>query len=187
MRGPSEKQFPISLRAAGVGLRPVIDHIAFRTLHVDKRAEEFIRYGYQHTETIEYGNWFARVYRRPGFPTLFIDQPYPKPRGEGSVIGEWVDRFGDHFPHHIAVLVEDIDAAVERMKEWEVGFAEPIKGHHGGPLRQVFTAAQLRDKIPYTVLELVERHFGFAGFAARQSHDLMESTRRHEELLSEAA
>src|SRR2546422_4859460 len=104
------------LRDAGVGLRPLIDHLTFRTHNIDRRAEEFVRYGYEHTETLEYGNWFAKVYRHDGYPTLFIDQAFPKPRGEGSVIPAWVDKFGDQHLHHVAVQVDDIEQAIHALK-----------------------------------------------------------------------
>src|SRR5207245_2916168 len=54
------------LRKAGIGIRPIIDHLTFRTHNIDRRAEEFVWFGFEHTETIEYNNWFAKVYRREG-------------------------------------------------------------------------------------------------------------------------
>jgi catechol 2,3-dioxygenase-like lactoylglutathione lyase family enzyme len=164
------------LRAAGVGLRPVTDHLTFRTHNVDRRAEEFVRHGYEFDETLEYGNWFAKVYRRDGYPTLFIDQAFPKPRGEGSIIPGWVDRFGDRHLHHLAVLVDDIEKAIRAMEQLGIEFAGQIVGRHGGALRQVFTKPELRDGEPFTVLELAERHYGFKGFSPPQAQALMESS-----------
>ncbi len=49
-------------------------------------------------------------------------------------------------------------------------------GERGGPLRQIFTAPEVRDGESFSVLELAERHFGFAGFAPPQANSLMQST-----------
>ncbi len=164
------------LRAAGVGLRPVVDHLTFRTHNIDRRAEEFVRYGYEHNETLEYGDWFAKVYRRDGYPTLFIDQAFLKPKGEGSIIPAWVDKFGDQHLHHVAVQVDDIDAAIKALKAHGVECVGEIVGHHGGPLRQIFTKPEMRDGESFSVLELAERHFGFKGFSPPQAQGLMQST-----------
>lgn len=157
------------LLAAGVGLRPVIDHMTFRTRNVDRCAEEFVRFWYEHTETIEYGNWFAKVYRRDGYPTLFIDQAFPKPRGEGCNIPEWVDAFGDRCLHHIGVEVDNIEKAAGTLQRHGVEFAAEIIGRHGGPLRQLFSIAEDRGGRAFTRLELVERHYGFKGFTSMEA------------------
>ena len=59
------------LNAAGVGFYPVADHLTLRTLDIDQRAEEFTRLGYGYSETIEYEDWYAKVYRKVGYPALF--------------------------------------------------------------------------------------------------------------------
>ena len=78
---PAARKINDLLVAAGVGLRAVIDHLTFRARNVDERAEEFVRHQYEHTETIDYGTWFAKVYRRDGYPTVFVDHAFPNPRG----------------------------------------------------------------------------------------------------------
>src|SRR5213080_2199576 len=70
-----------ALDDVGVGFRPVVDHLTIRTLDIDRRAEEFLRLGYAYSETLNYDDWFAKVYRTPGFPPMFIDQAYPDARG----------------------------------------------------------------------------------------------------------
>lgn len=167
------------LREAGTGLRPVMDHLTFRTHNIDHRAEEFVRYGFEHTETLEYGNWFAKIYRREGYPALFIDQAFPMPHGAGSVIPRWVEKFGDRHLHHVAVMVDDIEKAMIAMKEQGIAFTGQIVGHHGGPLRQIFTKPEVREGEPFTVLELAERHYGFMGFSPPQAQGLMDSTLSH--------
>jgi catechol 2,3-dioxygenase-like lactoylglutathione lyase family enzyme len=167
------------LRKAGIGIRPLMDHLTFRTHNIDHRAEEFVRYGFALDETLEYTNWFAKVYRREGYPALFIDQAFPGERGKGSIIPAWVEKFGDQHLHHVAVLVDDIDKAVAAMKESGIAFTGEVVGRHGGALRQIFTQAERRDNETFTVLELTERHFGFKGFSPPQAQGLMESTMAH--------
>ena len=92
------------LDAAGIGLKPLVDHITFRTRNIDRCAREFVRLGYVYSETLEYRDWYAKVYRAPGFPALFVDQAYEDERGRTSVIPDWVNAFGDRTLHHIALL-----------------------------------------------------------------------------------
>jgi Glyoxalase/Bleomycin resistance protein/Dioxygenase superfamily len=167
------------LRKAGIGIRPLIDHLTFRTHNIDRRAEEFVRYGFEHDETLEYNNWFAKVYRREGYPALFIDQAFPGERGKGSIIPAWVEKFGDRHLHHVAVLVDDMDKAIAAMKESGIAFTGEVVGRRGGALRQIFTQAEMHDNEPFTVLELTERHFGFKGFSPPQAQGLMQSTMPH--------
>src|SRR2546427_11043354 len=65
-----------ALDEVGVGFRPVVDHLTIRPLAIDRRAEEFLRLGYNYSETLNYDHWVAKVDRAPGFPPLFIAQPY---------------------------------------------------------------------------------------------------------------
>ena len=165
-----------SLDKAGVGFYPVADHLTLRTLNIDRRAEEFTRLGYGYSETIEYEDWYAKVYRKVGYPALFVDQAYPDDRGRTSIIPGWVNKFGDQVFHHVAVRVEDIEQAIERLKAQGVVFAGQIVGAHGGQLRQIFTEPEMVDGQPFSVLELTERHRGYQGFSPPQADSLMKST-----------
>jgi catechol 2,3-dioxygenase-like lactoylglutathione lyase family enzyme len=164
------------LDKAGVGFYPVADHLTLRTMNIDRRAEEFTRLGYLYSETIEYEDWYAKVYRKVGYPALFVDQAYPDNRGRTSIIPGWVNTFGDRVFHHVAVRVEDIERAIERLKAQGVVFAGQIVGARGGQLRQIFTAPELVDGHPFSVLELTERHRGYQGFSPPQADSLMKST-----------
>lgn len=168
------------LDRVGVGFRPVMDHITIRTNDVDRRAEEFVRLGYRYSETLEYGDWFAKVYRALGYPALFVDQAYPGQRGRTSIIPGWVALFGDKTLHHVAVLVEDIERAIQQLKTQGVVFAGEIVGAKGGVLRQIFTVPEMVDGEPFSVLELTERRHGFQGFSPPQADGLMRSTRKQE-------
>jgi hypothetical protein len=164
------------LDAAGVGFSPLADHLTFRTDDIDRRAAEFMQLGYAFSEQIEYQDWYAKVYRKAGYPPLFIDQAYSDDRGRTSIIPEWVARFGDRTLHHIAVRVENIDLAIDRLTREGVRFTGSIVGEPGGPLRQIFTAPEEVDGATFSVIELTERHEGFLGFSPPQADGLMRST-----------
>ena len=164
------------LDEAGVGLFPVIDHVTIRTLDIEQGALPFVSLGYAYDETLTYDDWYAKVYRKPGYPALFVDQAYPDDRGRSSIIPGWVQKFGDKVFHHIAVRVEDIEHAVARLKQKGVVFAGTIVGDPGDRLRQVFSAPETVGGHPFTVLELAERHRGYLGFLPPQADSLMKST-----------
>ena len=166
----------------GVGLFPLVDHITVRTLDVDRRAKEFLRMGFHWDKgvgpggVLEYDDWWAKVYRKPGLPAVFIDQAFKGPRGNTSVIPPWVRRFSDRLLHHIAVRVEDIEKAVFTMKKRGIRFAGPIVGGRGTDLRQIFTAADVKRGHPFTVVEIIERHCGYTGFSPPSADALMKSS-----------
>ena len=170
-----------SLNATGVGFMPLVDHCTLRTFDVDERAREAIDLGFSYDESIgvlEFDKWWAKVYRKPGYPSLFIDQAYSGVRGQDSLIPGWVKAHGDQCFHHIAILVEDIETAMTAMKPQNIQFAGKIVGEPGTDLRQIFTQPEMRNGEVYSVLELIERHNGYAGFLPPQADGLMESTRR---------
>lgn len=168
------------LKVIGIGFRPIVDHITFRTLHVDKRAKEFLDFGYAYDKklgVIEYDNWWAKVYRKPGYPVIFIDQAYNGKRGQASLIPDWVKSFSDQVLHHVAVSVDDIESAVFYLEKQGVAMAGNIVGVRGSDLRQIFTAPEMKQGKAFSVLELAERHRGYTGFLPPQADGLMESTR----------
>ena len=168
------------LRVIGVGFWPIIDHLTFRTFDIDERAKEFLKFKYVYDSemgVLEYNNWFAKVYRKPGYPTLFIDQAYTGSHGKGSLIPDWVKAFGDKTLHHVAVRVEEIENSVLFLEKQGVKFAGEIVGERGTDLRQIFTQPEMKKGKPFSVVELTERHRGFAGFSPPQANRLMESTR----------
>ena len=169
-----------ALSACGVGLMPLIDHCAIRTLDVDMRAEDILQLGFSQDQTLgtlEFDNWWAKVYRKPGYPSLFVDQAFEGERGEPSLIPDWVRTHGDQCFHHIAVLVEDIEYAIDKMKAGNIEFSGQIVGAPNTDLRQIFTQPEIKDGKAYTVLELIERHNGYQGFLPPQADGLMESSR----------
>ena len=165
-----------SLDRIGIGFVPVVDHLTFRTVGIDRRAEEFTNLGYVLSETLTFQDWYAKVYRKAGYPPLFIDQAYPDERGRTSIIPDWVRLFGEQTLHHIAVRVEDIEDAMARLGDMGISFAGSIVGDRGGPLRQVFTVPENVDGAAFSVVELTERHEGHLGFSPPQADSLMKST-----------
>ncbi len=169
-----------SLEEMGMGLMPLIDHCTIRTLDVDQRSVPFVQLGYKFDEAIgvlEFDSWWAKVYRKPGYPALFIDQAFEGERGQGSVIPRWVRAHGDQCFHHIALLTQDIENAIRGLKGRGFKITCDIVGEAGSDLRQVFTQPSMKDGEAYTVLELIERHNGYQGFLPPQADGLMESTR----------
>ncbi|MBH0203464.1 MAG: hypothetical protein HP496_14485 [Nitrospira sp.] len=164
------------LDETGVGFPPLIDHVTIRTLDIDRGAKPFVELGYAYDETLQYDDWYAKVYRKTGYPALFVDQAYPDERGKTSIIPGWVNKFGDKVFHHVAARVEDIDKAVERLKHKGVVFAGNIVGAPGDHLRQIFSSPEMVDGQPFSVLELAERHRGYLGFLPPQADSLMKSS-----------
>jgi len=175
-RNPAAQLVCDSLNEIGVGMFPVLDHITVRTLSIDDRAQEFLEHGYAYSETLEYDDWWAKVYRAPGCPALFIDQAYAGERGVTSIIPRWVSQFGDRTLHHVAIQVEDIETAIQRLTAKGVRFSGTIVGERGGDLRQIFSVPEQVEGQAFSVLELAERHCGFQGFSPPQANKLMQST-----------
>ena len=170
-----------SLNNSGIGLMPLVDHCTLRTFDVDKRTQEALELGFHYDETIgilEFDTWWAKIFRKPGYPSLFIDQAYSGERGKDSLIPGWVEAHGDQCFHHIAILVEDIESAISAMQQRNAQFGGNIVGEPGTDLRQIFTKPEERNGNVYSVLELIERHNGYMGFLPPQADGLMESTRK---------
>ncbi|MBC8043464.1 MAG: hypothetical protein IAF08_08465 [Rhizobacter sp.] len=165
---------------AGVGLRPLVDHITIRTADVETRAMEFLQMGFIEDLSlgvVEHDNWWAKVYRRPGLPAIFIDQAFEGERGTSSIIPAWVEKFGDRTLHHVAVSVSEIEHSMSALSKKGIAFSGEITGDPQTPLRQIFTKADMKDGLAFTVLELAERRWGYTGFHSHQANTLMESTR----------
>ena len=169
------------LRVIGIGFWTIIDHLTFRTLDIEKLAQEFLKFGYAFDAELgilEYNNWYAKVYRKPGYPPIFIDQAFKGARGKGSLIPAWVKAFGDKTLHHVAIRVEDIEQSIFFLEKQNVKFAGQIVGGRGTDLRQIFTEPEKKKSQAFSVIELTERHRGFTGFSPPQANRLMESTRK---------
>src|SRR2546426_11211198 len=49
----------------GGGLFPLADHLTFRRVYFNRRAEEFLRLWYRFSETLQFEDWFGKWYRTP--------------------------------------------------------------------------------------------------------------------------
>jgi hypothetical protein len=165
-----------ALVEAGVGFWPVMDHLTIRTHDIDARAKEWQALGYAYSETLEFEDWYAKVYRLAGYPAMFIDQAYPGERGRTSLIPAWVEAFGDNVFHHVAVRVEDIDQTIRALTGRGVKFAGAVIGERGEDLRQIFSVPEPVNGKAFSVLELTERHRGYTGFSPPQADALMKSS-----------
>lgn len=160
------------LAAAGVGLRPVIDHISFRTLLVHERAREFEALGFSFDDTIgvvERDDFWYKVYRKAGFPAVLIQQAHEDARGASSPIPAWVERYTDGQLHHVAIAVDRLEHAVATLGEGGVSFVGQIVGDTDSEFRHIYAKPDAGDSMPATILELVERHWGFTGFLSISS------------------
>jgi hypothetical protein len=156
----------------------VIDHLTIRCLDIERRVQPLLAIGYQdRNEVVEYPEqgWWAKVYRKSGYPAMFIDQAYADDRGRKSFLSSWVKRFGEECFHHVAVLVKDIEAVKAAMEAEGVEFSGEIVGPRGTRLRQIFTAAEQREGQAFSVLELAERH-DYDGFVPEQADGLMQAS-----------
>ena len=156
----------------------IVDHLTIRCLDIDKRARPLLAIGYENrNEVVEYPDqgWWAKVYRKAGYPAIFVDQAYTDERGKKSFLPAWVKHFGEQCFHHVAVLVHDIDAVKAAMEAEGVEFSGEIVGPRGTRLRQIFTAAEQRDGQAFSVLELAERH-NYDGFVPEQADGLMQAS-----------
>ncbi|MCM8775285.1 MAG: hypothetical protein NC930_02890 [Candidatus Omnitrophica bacterium] len=167
------------LRVIGVGFRPLIDHIGFRALDVEDRVREFLRFGYTYDAQlgkVEYGGVWAKVYRKAGYPAIFISQPKDSKTSSRSPVSEWVRMFGTKPAHHLALRVEEIESSVYFLEKQGIVFSGKIIGDKGGNLRQRYTMPEIRNGQAFTVLEIIERNRGYGGFLASHENLLDQSS-----------
>mgnify|MGYP000883462999 CR=1 FL=1 len=174
---PAARVIANDLRVIGIGLRPVVDHLAFCTLDIHKRVKEFLPYGYRAkgaSAFLRYDSWRAKIYRKPGYPALLFFEP-PARAQKGNAVKDWIGTFGDENPHHIAVKVDNIENGIFYLEKQGVAFVGGIEGDKNTKLRQVFTAPEIKSGKAFSALELTERHAGYEGFIPQQEHGLIKA------------
>lgn len=145
------------LSLVGVGIRPVLDHFIFRTVHLKERTREFLDLGYQRdpaAKVLEHKGHSVEVFRCGCAPAVLVEHPHEK---EGL---EWVAHFGDRKPYVMALRVDDIEEAAFRLEKQAVVFLRPPAGKRGETLREIAAAPEVRDGKNAHHLALVERHAG---------------------------
>ena len=151
------------LSLVGIGLRPVLDHFIFRTVHLKERVSEFLNLGYERDLTAKvlgHKGHGVEVFRKGDAPAILVEHPHEK---AGL---DWVGHFGDKKPYAMALRVEDLDEAVFRMEKQAVGFIRPPAGKHGETLREIAALPEVKDSKHAHHLILVERQLGDARFYA---------------------
>jgi hypothetical protein len=145
------------LSLVGIGVRPVLDHLIFRTVHIKERAREFLELGYERdlaAKVLEHKGHGVEVLRRGCAPVILIEHPHEK---SGL---DWIAHFGDKKPYAAAIRVEDIEEAAFRLEKQSVGFIRPPAGKRGENLREISSVPEVKDGRNAHHLILVERHAG---------------------------
>ena len=145
------------LSLVGIGIRPILDHFIFRTVHLKERTNEFLELGYERDSTakvLDHKGHGVEVLRRGRAPAILVEHPHEK---AGL---DWVAHFGDKKPYAMALRVDDIEEAVFRLEKQAVGFIRPPAGKHGETLREIAALPEIKDGKNAHHLILVERHEG---------------------------
>ena len=145
------------LSLVGIGIRPILDHFIFRTVHLKERTNEFLELGYERDSTakvLDHKGHGVEVFRRGCAPAILVEHPHEK---AGL---DWVAHFGDKKPYTMALRVDDIEEAVFRLEKQSVGFIRPPAGKHGETLREIAALPEVKDGKNAHHLVLVERHEG---------------------------
>ena len=145
------------LSLVGIGVRPVLDHFIFRTVHLKERAKEFLEFGYERdtsAKVLEHKGHGVEVLRYGCAPAVLIEHPHEK---AGL---DWVAHFGDKRPYAMALRVDDVEEAVFRLEKQSVGFIRPPVGKRGETLREIAARPETKDEKNAHYLVLVERYAG---------------------------
>ena len=145
------------LSLVGIGIRPILDHFIFRTVHLKERTSEFLELGYERdpaAKVLDHKGHGVEALRRGRAPAILVEHPHEK---AGL---DWVAHFGDKKPYAMALRVDDIEEAVFRLEKQAVGFIRPPAGKHGETLREIAALPEIKDGKNAHHLILVERHEG---------------------------
>ena len=145
------------LSLVGIGIRPMLDHLIFRTVHPKERVNEFLELGYERdpaAKILERKGHGVEVFRRGGAPAILVEHSHEK---DGL---DWVAHFGDKNPYALALRVDDIEEATFHLEKQAVGFIRPPAGKHGETLREISALPEVKDGKNAHHLILTERHAG---------------------------
>ena len=150
------------LRVVGVGLRPVLDHFGFRSLHAGERAREYLMHGYAADSLADRalpGGGHLRIFRKPGYPALAIEEPGETVSSKDAC-ADWIRTFSDQDLFYAAVLVEDVESAVFYLEKQGIPFMGRIEGDRGADLRMAVSEPESLEGRPRNFLCLLERRHG---------------------------
>lgn len=133
-----------------------LDHIAFRVEEVKPVVAHYVdSLGFRIVQEMELDFGGSRAYSNvlnlPGAPFyIFVDQGLDA----DSIITRWIGKHGPGL-HHMAYLVEDIDAAADDLKARGLRFTTEEVVDTGGGLKQLFTHPQPGTGV---ITELIQRY-----------------------------
>ncbi len=148
------KTFFRALSLVGIGARPVLDHIIFRTSSPRQIIAPFLEFGYGRDLNArilpDSSSW--EIYRCENAPAILLSIPHTKEELD------WLNRWEDDHPYVIAVRVKDIDQAVFNLEKQGVIFLRPSTGSAKENLREIAIAPSTVEGMDKSFLLLVERH-----------------------------
>lgn len=153
-----------------------LDHIAFRVTEVAPVVDFYVNtLGFQVVQEMELdfggSKAFSNVLNLPGNPFyIFVDQGL----NPGNVITKWVEKNGSGL-HHMAYLVEDIEAEAEKLKAKGLVFTTDAVVDTGGGLKQLFTTP---DPITGVITEIIQRYKEDVFFVRENVLQLIASTEK---------
>lgn len=160
---PAAKVILRGVDLVGIGIRPVLDHFIFRTLHPEERIREFLELGCvkdPFAKVLPGKRFRTEVCRLNGFPAVLVEDVRDREAQD------WVKAFGDQAPYVMAVRVESVEDAALHLEKQGVGFLRPPAGKIGEQVRAIASLPVFRDGKALSVLVLVERHAGNPGYYA---------------------
>lgn len=158
---PSAKVILRGLSLVGVGFRPVLDHLLFRTTHPAERAQEFTELGYSKdlsAKVMDGSGNPVSVYRCRCLPAVLIEEARSKDSKE------WVRLFGSSVPYMLGMKVDSLEEATFHLEKQAVRFLRPGAGKLGEEVRAIAALPTFQDGAAVNVLVLVERHAGNANY-----------------------
>ncbi|MFC2156678.1 VOC family protein [Acidobacteriota bacterium] len=152
-----------------------LDHIAFRVEEVKPVVDHYVNsLGFKVVQAMELdfsGNQaYSNVLNLPGTPFyVFVDQGLD----EDNIITCWVEKYGAGL-HHMAYLVDDIDAAAKDLTEKGLQFTTEKVVDTGGGLKQLFTHP---DPGTGVITEIIQRYRENVFFVQGNVLQLIQSTK----------
>jgi methylmalonyl-CoA/ethylmalonyl-CoA epimerase len=153
-----------------------LDHIAFRVRKVAPVVDFYVKtLSFQVVQEMELdfggSKALSNVLNLTGSPFyIFVDQGLD----EQNVITKWVDRNGGGL-HHMAYLVENIEAAADGLREDGMVFTTDSVVDTGGGLKQLFSHPH---PVTGVITEIIERYKEDVYFVQQNVLQLIKSTEK---------
>ena len=151
-----------------------LDHIAFRVREVKPVVDFYVgSLGFEVVQEMELdfggSRALSNVLNLPGAPFyIFVDQGLDA----GNIITRWVKKYSAGL-HHMAYLVDDIEAAAEDLRIKGLNFTTAEVVDTGGGLKQLFTHPQPGTGI---ITEIIQRYKEDVFFVRENVLQLIKST-----------